>query len=186
MYKLILAIISVAAMGTISCAQQKSGKTAASKILVAYFSATGNTIEAAKKIADATGGKLFAITPAQAYTSTDLDWNDRESRSSREMADNKSRPALKNKFKDISNYDVVLIGYPIWWDLAPRIINTFIETHDLKGKTLIPFATSGGSSIKNSADNLELTYPTLKWKKGKLLNGMNKQEVANWVKELGH
>ena len=103
------------------------------KVLVAYFSATGTTARAAQKVAAATGGELYAVTPAQPYTDADLDWHNAQSRSSVEMNDPKARPALGGKRLDVSGYDIVFIGYPIWWDLAPRIINTFIESHDLKG-----------------------------------------------------
>ena len=99
--------------------------------------------------------RLYAITPAQSYTPADLDWNNSQSRSSVEMNDPKSRPALKGKKENIADYDVIFIGYPIWWNLAPRIINTFIESHDLKGKTVIPFATSGSSAITGSAAALK-------------------------------
>ena len=140
------------------------------KVLVAYFSATGVTARAAQKVADATGGEVYAITPAKPYTDADLDWNDKQSRSSLEMNDQKSRPALGGKRLDVSEYDVVFIGYPIWWDQAPRLINTFIESHNLKGKTVIPFATSGGSTIAGSEVALKKAYPDLNWKKGCLLN----------------
>lgn len=119
-------------------------------ILVAYFSATGTTARAAEKLANVTGGELYAITPAESYTSADLDWHDKQSRSSVEMNDPKSRPAIKGKKENIADYDVIFIGYPIWWDLAPRVIDTFIESYDLKGKTVIPFATSGGSTLSGS------------------------------------
>ncbi len=150
-------------------AQNKKNMTQ-KKTLVAYFSATGNTEKAAKKIAGTTGGTLYAIQPVQKYTAADLDWNDRNSRSTKEMNDAKSRPAIKKTLKDIKQYDTVYIGFPIWWDLAPRVINTFIETYDLSGKTVIPFATSGGSGIGNSEKALKKSYPKLNWKQGKLMN----------------
>lgn len=153
------------------------------KVLVAYFSATGTTARAAGKLAQVTDGELYAITPATAYTSADLDWHDKGSRSSVEMNDPKSRPAIKEK-KDVAAYDVVFIGYPIWWNLAPRIINTFIENHDLKGKTVIPFATSGGSSISNSAAALKKAYPGLNWKAGKLLNQTDESDMRQWAGSL--
>ena len=140
------------------------------KVLVACFSATGVTAQAAQKVADATGGEVYAITPAKPYTDADLDWRDKQSRSSVEMNDPKARPALGGKRLDVSDYDVVFIGYPIWWDQAPRLINTFIESHNLKGKTVIPFATSGGSTIAGSEVALKKAYPDLNWKKGCLLN----------------
>ena len=141
------------------------------RVLVAYFSATGTTAQAAAKLADMTGGDLYVITPEKPYTSADLDWHDRQSRSSLEMNDPKSRPALAGKPLDTADYSVIYIGYPIWWDQAPRIINTFIESHDLKGKTIAPFATSGGSGIGNSIKKLKADYPALNWAEGKLLNG---------------
>lgn len=155
------------------------------RILVAYFSATGTTARAAQKVAAATGGELYAIAPAKSYTSADLDWNDKQSRSSVEMNDPKSRPALKGKKENIADYDVVFIGYPIWWDLAPRIINTFIESHDLKDKTVVPFATSGGSTLAGSAAALEKAYPTLNWKEGQLLNRADEKNVRTWIEKLG-
>lgn len=176
-------------MATSTFAQQKqdmNSKQSNHKVLVAYFSATGTTARAAQKVADATGGELYAITPAQPYTDADLDWNDKQSRSSVEMNDPKARPALGGKRSDISDYDVVFIGYPIWWDLAPRIINTFIESHDLKGKTVIPFATSGSSSIANSAAMLKRAYPALNWKEGKLLNRADEKTVRTWIDRLGY
>lgn len=142
---------------------EKKGKT-----LVAYFSATGTTARAARQIAEKNGGELFEIIPAQEYTDADLDWNDKQSRSSIEMSDAKSRPELKEKKDNMGDYDVVYIGYPIWWGVAPRIINTFIESHDLNGKRIIPFATSGGSGIEHSVNELKTAYPDLNWEQGKL------------------
>ena len=156
------------------------------KILVAYFSATGVTARAAQKVAEATGGEVYAITPAKPYTDADLDWRDKQSRSSVEMNDPKARPALGGKRLDVSEYDVVFIGYPIWWDQAPRIINTFIESHDLKGKTVIPFATSGGSTISGSAATLKRSYPALEWKEGCLLNRADEKTVRTWIERLGY
>lgn len=175
-------------MATATFAQQKqdmNNKQSNHKVLVAYFSATGTTARAAQKVAAATGGELYAITPAQPYTSADLDWYDKQSRSSVEMNDPKSRPAIKGRMENIADYDVVFIGYPIWWDLAPRIINTFIESHDLKGKTVVPFATSGSSSIANSAATLKHTYPALKWKEGRLLNRTDEKTIRTWIEKLG-
>ena len=156
------------------------------KILVAYFSATGVTARAAQKVAEATGGEVYAITPAKPYTDADLDWNDKQSRSSVEMNDPKARPALGGERLDVSEYDIVFIGYPIWWNQAPRLINTFIESHDLKGKTVIPFATSGGSTISGSAATLKRTYPTLEWKEGRLLNRADEKTLRTWIERLGY
>ena len=153
MYKLLFALLMTVGMTTAMCAQQNqnmNSKHSNGKILVAYFSATGPTARAAEKLVEAVGGDLY-----------------KQSRSSVEMNNPKMRPAIKGKKENIGAYDVVFIGYPIWWDLAPRIINTFIESHDLKGKTVVPFATSGGSSIGNSATVLKKTSPDMKWQEGR-------------------
>ena len=155
------------------------------KILVAYFSATGVTARAAQKVAEAMGGEVYAITPAKPYTDADLDWNDKQSRSSVEMNDPKARPALGGERLDVSEYDIVFIGYPIWWNQAPRLINTFIESHNLKGKTVIPFATSGGSTIAGSAATLKRSYPALEWKEGRLLNRADEKTLRTWIERLG-
>lgn len=166
---------------------QKTGKLEAgtSKTLVAYFSATGTTAGAAEKLAGITGGELYEIAPERPYTDADLDWHNKQSRSSVEMNDPKSRPALKGKKENMGAYDVIYIGYPIWWGIAPTIIKTFIESHDLKGKTVIPFATSGGSGIDKSITDLKKTYPDLVWKEGKLLNRINEKAIREWVDGLG-
>ena len=156
------------------------------KVLVAYFSATGVTARAAQKVAEATGGEVYAITPAKPYTDADLDWRDKHSCSSVEMNDPKARPALGGERLDVSDYDVVFIGYPIWWNQAPRLINTFIESHDLKGKTVIPFATSGGSTIAGSAATLKRSYPALEWKEGCLLNRADEKTLRTWIERLGY
>lgn len=187
MYRLLLILLAVVGMATAASAQQKQSMNKVQsnhKILIAFFSATGTTARAAEKLANITGGEIYTIVPAQPYTSADLDWNDKQSRSSVEMNDSKSRPAIKGRKENIADYDVIFIGYPIWWDLAPRIINTFIESHDLKGKTIILFATSGGSSIANSVKTLKSTYPELNWKGGKLLNKTNKDIIRAWIESI--
>ena len=156
------------------------------KVLVAYFSATGVTARAAQKVAEATGGEVYAITPAKPYTDADLDWRDKQSRSSVEMNDPKARPALGGERLDVSEYDIVFIGYPIWWNKAPRLINTFLESHNLKGKTVIPFATSGGSTIAGSAATLKRSYPALEWKEGRLLNRADEKTLRTWIERLGY
>lgn len=188
MYRFLLILLSVVGMATATDAQQRQDmnkRQSNPKILVAYFSATGTTARAAEKLADVTGGELYAITPAESYTSADLDWNDKQSRSSVEMNDPKSRPAIKGRKENIADYDVVFIGYPIWWDLAPRVINTFIESHDLTGKTVIPFATSGGSTLAGSAAALKKAYPALNWKEGRLLNRADEKTIWEWIENLG-
>ena len=173
-------------MSFAACAQNKgdSNMQTENKPLVVYFSATGTTAKAARTIAEVTGGTLYEIVPQQAYTSDDLDWNDKQSRSSVEMNNPQARPALKDTNMDVTAYDVIFIGYPIWWNQAPRIINTFIESHDLKGKTLVPFATSGGSGISNSVKELRKAYPNLEWLDGKLLNRASRNTVQNWVGDV--
>ena len=140
-----------------------------SKKLVAYFSASGVTAGKAKELADKAGADLFAIEPTQAYTREDLDWKNKQSRSTLEMTDASSRPALR-QMADLAGYDTVYIGFPIWWGVAPHIINTFIESGDFTGKKIMIFATSGGSGISKAVDELRKTYPQLKIAGGKLLN----------------
>lgn len=153
------------------------------KTLVVYFSCTGTTEKAADAIAKTVGGKLYRITPATAYTSADLDWNDKGSRSSVEMKTENSRPELGGEALDLKDYDTVFLGYPIWWNLCPRPVNTFLEKYDFSGKTVIPFATSGGSSITNSVRQLEKLYPKIVWKEGRLLDGSFKQ-AGEWAKQV--
>ncbi len=174
--KRIALIIAVAAM---TC----TAALAQSKVLVAYFSATGNTERAAQLVAEATGGTLHKITPVEAYTSNDLNWHDENSRSSVEMNDAKARPGIVKNFSGAAaDYDVVYLGYPIWWNQAPRVINTFLETYNFSGKTVIPFATSGGSSISNSINELQKTYPEIMWSSGKLLNHATSEDIKTWIK----
>ena len=184
MKRISLIVCAVAAIFLTACAQQKQKENKEMKTLVAYFSATGVTKGAAEKLAEVTGGDLYEIQPEVPYTDADLDWQDKQSRSSVEMADLSSRPAIKGKVENLNDYDTVFIGFPVWWYTAPTIINTFIEANDLKGKTVIPFCTSGGSSIKKSAEDLKKAYPDLNWKEGKLLNRVSKEELETWVKVL--
>ncbi len=155
------------------------------KVLVCYFSATGTTEKAAKRIAELTGGRLHNIEPAELYTDADLDWRDTLSRSYVEMHNRTFRPALKDSVTDMSDYSVVFIGYPNWWNTHPTIINTFIEANDLKGKTIVPFMTSGGSNIINSEQELHEAYPTLNIAKGLLMNGVSDEEIKAWISGIG-
>lgn len=180
-------IIIMAALMAISlgvCAQNKTKDMKQTKTLVAYFSASGTTKGVATLLAEVTGADLHEIKPEKPYTEADLDWRNNQSRSSVEMKDKKSRPAITGKIDNMDNYTTIYIGYPIWWYTAPTIINTFIEAYNLKGKTLIPFATSGSSPIKKSCDDLRAAYPDLTWKEGKLLNRATKQDIEAWVKSL--
>lgn len=153
------------------------------KALVTYFSASGVTRNAAKQVADIIGADLFEITPEQLYTDADLDWRDKQSRSTIEMNDKNSRPAIKDggKVKNLDQYDVVYVGFPIWWYTAPTIINTFLEANDFTGKTIVPFATSGGSSIDQACKDLKAAYPKYKFGDGKLLNRINKADIEKWA-----
>ena len=157
-------------MGSTAYAQNGKEKKEMKRTLVAYFSATGTTKAAAQKLAKEKGADLFEITPAVPYTSADLDWRDKQSRSTKEMQDKASRPAIKNTCKNIAEYDTVWIGFPIWWYTAPTIINTFIEAHNLSGKVLCVFATSGGSGVKGSAKDLQKAYPQYTWGESRLMN----------------
>ena len=147
-----------------------------SRKLTAYFSASGTTAQRAKELAAVSGADLFAIEPVQAYTQADLDWRDKKSRSTLEMNDAYSRPEMK-KTIDVSGYDMVYIGFPIWWGVAPRIINTFIESADFSGKKIMLFATSGGSGIEYAVNAMKKTYPQLNIIGGKLLNGSVKEDI---------
>lgn len=153
--------------------------------LVAYFSATGATAKAARMLADAVGGELYEIKPAVPYTSADLDWTDKRSRSSVEMNEKQSRPALKDTGAPVAGYDVVFLGFPIWWYVAPTIINSFLEAYDFSGKTIVLFATSGGSGLGKSAACLRSSAPGAKIVDGRMLNGrLNEGELKAWVSGL--
>lgn len=147
-----------------------------SKKLVVYFSASGVTAKAAKELAKAAGADLAEIEPETAYTTADLDWTNKQSRSTLEMTDESSRPAMKNKI-DCTGYDTVYIGFPIWWGVCPRIVNTFIESADLSGKTIGIFATSGGSGIGHAVEALKKTYPDLNIAGYKLLKGTVTEDI---------
>ena len=153
--------------------------------LVAYFSATGTTAKAAKALANAVGGALYEIKPAVPYTSADLNWMDKSSRSSVEMKDAHSRPALADTGAPVSGHDVIFLGFPVWWYVAPTILNTFLEAYDFTGKTIVLFATSGGSGLGKSADGLRLSAPGAKIVDGRMLNGhLNEAELRAWAEGL--
>lgn len=154
------------------------------KKLVAYFSASGVTKNAAERLAKAAGAHLFEIKPALSYTSADLDWTNKKSRSSVEMNNPNSRPEIAERLPNMEDYDTIFIGFPIWWYVAPTIINTFIESYDFSGKTIIPFATSGGSGMGKTVEVLKPLCPNANWIKGKMLNGVSDSELENWVKSI--
>ena len=181
---ILLAMLTVFAAS--ACSQSnKTNTMEKKKVLVVYFSATGNTKQTAQKLSSIMDADLCEIIPTQPYTSADLNWNDKQSRSSVEMANPQARPDIKPIDFDINDYDYIFLGYPIWWDLAPRVVNTFIESNDLTGKTVIPFATSGGSSIEGSIEALKKSYPDIKWRGGKLLNGESEKALKTWCNNLG-
>ncbi|GMO45685.1 MAG: flavodoxin [Termitinemataceae bacterium] len=157
-----------------------------SKKLVAYFSASGVTTRVAKALAEATGADIYEIKPEVPYSKADLDWQDTKSRSTLEMKDPASRPAIADKKTNIVAYDVVFVGFPIWWYVAPTIINTFLESYDFSGKTIVPFATSGGSGLGKTNEKLRPSLSkTAILKEGKLLNGKpSKETLITWVESL--
>ena len=175
-------MIAAALMVLPSCAQNK--KNNEMKTLVAYFSATGTTEAVAKDLAEVTGAVLYEIKPEVKYTAADLDWRNKESRSTIEMQDKNSRPAIVKDLKDADSYDVIYIGFPVWWYTAPTIINTFIEAYGFEGKTVIFFATSGGSSIDKANKDFAEAYPKINWKAGRVLNGASKATLSSWVESL--
>ena len=155
------------------------------KTLVAYFSASGTTAKAAKVLAKAAGADLYEIKPAVPYTRADLNWMDSNSRSSIEMKNKASRPALADTDARIADYDVIFLGFPIWWYVAPTIVNTFLEHYDFSGKTIILFATSGGSGLGKSASGLKSSAPGAKIVDGRMLNGrMSESDLKAWVDGL--
>jgi len=155
-----------------------------SKTLVAYFSATGTTMEAATRLARVAHADLHEIVPAVPYTAADLNWRDKKSRSTLEMQDKSSRPAIANRVEDIAQYDTIFVGYPIWWYIAPTIINTFLEQYDLTGKTIVPFFTSGGSGAGETMRYLRPSAPGANWVDPKNLNFMGDSEIKSWLDTL--
>ena len=151
------------------------------KTLIAYFSTSGVTARVAREMAQAVDADLYEIRPEQPYTSADLDWMDKRSRSTLEMNDPASRPAIAQAVENMAQYDTVLVGFPIWWYVEPRIVDTFLESYDFSGKTGTPFATSGGSGIGKAEENLRAHCPGAVWKKGQLLNGSG---AADWAKRV--
>lgn len=156
-----------------------------SKILVAYFSASGVTGSVAKKLAQAAGADIYEIKPAVKYTSADLNWNNSSSRSSVEMRDKTSRPELADKNADISGHDVIFLGFPIWWYVAPTIINTFLEAYDFSGKKIILFATSGGSGFGKAVDGLKPSAPGASIHEGKLFrSSVSENDLKKWAESF--
>ena len=176
--KKVLYTALIALLTFTACGQNKKDM----KTLVAYFSATGTTEAVAKDLAKVAGATLYEIKPEVKYTEADLDWRDKQSRSTMEMQDKSSRPAIVKDLKDSDSYETIYIGFPVWWYTAPTIINTFIETYGFEGKTVIFFATSGGSDVTGADRQFQAQYPDINWKPGKLLNRPSKKVLEDWVK----
>ena len=153
------------------------------KKLVAYFSCSGQTARAAKILAEAAGADLFEIVPAQPYTAADLDWTDKKSRSTKEMNDDSCRPAVASRVPNMGEYDTVFVGFPIWWYVAPRIVQTFLESYDFSGKTVVPFFTSGGSGAGRTDEVLHRSCaPQTGWKASLNMNGRDAASVRGWLR----
>ena len=156
-----------------------------SRKLVAYFSASGVTAKLAETLSEAIGADLYAIEPEVPYTKADLNWMNQNSRSSVEMKDPASRPAIAGKRDNMDEYDTIFVGFPIWWYIAPTIINTFLESYDFAGKTIIPFATSGGSGMGKTNEKLQPSCPGAKLMDGKVWKKNAKaDELAAWAEDL--
>ncbi len=156
----------------------------ANKVLVAVFSASGVTKRVGQEIAKISGGDFFEIVPAEKYTNADLNYMNSRSRSSVEMNDTSARPEIANKVSDMDSYDTVIIGFPIWWGVAPRIIETFLESYDFSGKTIIPFCTSGGSGVGRSDTALHKNVSgNVKWGKGVQINRPNESTIKSWLEK---
>ena len=153
--------------------------------LVAYFSATGTTARAATRLAQAIGADLFEIVPERPYSAADLNWSDKSSRSSVEMADESCRPAIASLVDNMDDYDTVYVGFPVWWYVEPRIVDTFLEAHDLAGKTVVPFATSGGSGLGRAPQRMAELAPGARVAEGRMLNGNpGLDELRDWTASL--
>ena len=178
---LLLTVLAFVAIGLSVNAQNKSEKgNNDMKTLVAYFSASGTTKGIAQNLAKVAGADLHEIKPARAYTRADLDWHDKQSRSSVEMADKTSRPAITDKLANMADYQIIYVGFPIWWYTAPTIINTFFESYDFSGKTVRLFATSGGSTIDKAVQDLKAAYPEINIQDGHLLNFAKENELRSF------
>lgn len=185
----LLTIIGCMALGILSanCTQVNKNEAmneSEKSSLVAYFSATGTTMEVATTLSKVANADLHEIVPEARYTAADLNWHDKNSRSSVEMADKSSRPAIANKVENMEQYDTVFVGFPIWWYIAPTIINTFLEQYDLSGKTVVPFFTSGGSGAGETLTYLMPSAPNANWVAPKNLTSMGEADIKAWVESL--
>ena len=173
-------------MESAESASETETEAEGTKVLVAYFSATGTTEGVAEHIANGLNADLYEIVPEDSYTDADLNYNDNNSRTTIEMNDPSARPAISGSVDNMDQYDIVFLGYPIWWGEAPRIVSTFMESYDFSGKTIVPFCTSGGSGMGSSATNLEQLTSGANWLDGRRLNGSDSLDtVMEWVNGLG-
>ena len=182
-----LALVFMLAAGLVLPSANASAvkKTKKKNVLIVYFSATGTTKSAAKKIKKATGGKLYQIKAADPYTDEDLDYNNDNCRANAEQQDDSIRPKIKGKVKNIKKYDVIFLGYPIWWGKEPMIIHTFLESYNLKGKKIVPFCTSGGSGISGSMDGVKAAAKEANVTDGKDLTDLSSKDIKKWaLKEI--
>ena len=180
---LVFALIAGLALPVTNVSAAGKQKKTTKKVLVVYFSATGTTKGAAKKVNKATGGTLYQIKAAKPYTSADLSYDNDDCRANTEQRDGSVRPKIKGKVKNIKKYDVIFIGYPIWWGKEPMIIRTFLESYNLKGKKIVPFCTSGGSGISGSMKGIKASAKGAKVVKGKDLTDSSAKSVAKWAKK---
>lgn len=178
-----VALIAGLAHPAVNVSAASKEKKTAKKVLVVYFSGTGTTRSAAKKVKKATGGTLYEIKAADPYTAEDLDYTNENCRANVEQRDGTVRPEIKGKVKNISKYDVIFVGYPIWWGKEPMIIRTFLESYNLKGKKIVPFCTSGGSGISGSMEGIKASAKGANVVKGKDLTGLSSKSVAKWAKK---
>ena len=153
------------------------------KVLVAYFSVTGTTKDAAKQVQKGTGGKLYRITPKKAYSQADIDYTNDSCRANKEQRNSKSRPKVKGKVKKIRSYDVIFVGYPIWHGKEPKVVKTFLESYNLKGKKIVPFCTSGGSGISGSIKGIKASAKGAKVVSGKDLTNLSNKSIRKWAKK---
>lgn len=179
-FLLVLSLVMGLALPSVNASATESSKK--QKVLVVYFSATGTTRSAAKKVKNATGGKLYEIKAAKPYTDEDLDYNNDNCRANIEQKDDTVRPEVKGKVKNIRKYDVIFIGYPIWWGKEPMIVRTFLESYNLKGKKIVPFCTSGGSGIAGSMKGIKAAAKGANVVKGRDLTDASLKSVKKWAK----
>lgn len=174
-------VVCVIAMSACALYAAEGEKTAA----VVYFSPTGTTKAVAERIAAAAGADIYEIVPKDKYTDADLNYRDENCRANREMKDASARPAIAGDLSAVSDHDVIMIGYPIWWGTAPRVISTFLDAYDLKGAEIYLFCTSGGSDVGTSESDIKSAYPSLDIKGSRRLNGASASDIASWLESIG-